>query len=178
LLAFFPESCTHSGTFFHLAVTIYYLVFTEVLVEKNFKANYAVFRHNFSDLPFFIFEQVQSFNPWGRKCTLHSIIAECRGVLHNLYAFTASCSLPPILFADKPWQMKKSFVTHGHMIHGVRIIKYREVLETVTYFAVSLNSCTVHNLKGWNHTLWKSFDTGWRLPQLMQADKRTFLVHV
>lgn len=64
-----------------------------------------------------------------------------------------------------------SFVTHEHMIHGVQIIKYRKVLKIVTYFAVSLNSCTLHNLKGWNHTLWESFDTGWRLPQLMQADK-------
>ena len=66
-----------------------------------------------------------------------------------------------------------SFVTHEHTIHGVWIIKCRKVLRTVTYFAVSLNSCTMHNLKGW-----KSFDTGWRLPQLMQADKLTFLVHV
>jgi hypothetical protein len=38
--------------FFHLAVTIYYLAFTEVLVEKMFKANYAVLCHNFNDLPF------------------------------------------------------------------------------------------------------------------------------
>lgn len=43
------------------------------------------------------------------------------------------------------------------MIHGVWIIKYRKVLKSVTYFAVSLNFCTIHNLEGWNHTMWKSW---------------------
>jgi hypothetical protein len=57
-------------------------------------------------------------------------------------------------------------------------VKYRKVLKTVTYFAVSLNSCTMHNLQGWDRTLWKYFDAGWRLPQVIQADKLTFLVHV
>jgi hypothetical protein len=38
--------------FFHLAVTIYYLAFTEVLVEKMFKAYYVAFYHNFNDSPF------------------------------------------------------------------------------------------------------------------------------
>jgi hypothetical protein len=44
-----PQSCAHSGIFFHLAVTIYYLAFTEVLVEKVFRV---AFGHNFNDSPF------------------------------------------------------------------------------------------------------------------------------
>lgn len=51
-VGFFPESCTHSGMFFHLTVTVYFLTFTEVLVEKMFKAYYVAFCHNFNDSPF------------------------------------------------------------------------------------------------------------------------------